>query len=104
MGVFLLNTHRLVLILYGLVHRKPKVQSDNKQAPKCYPSRYSRKPTGGELMNYETSTHQHNLLHDLADNITNFQALDQAVAVLIEWGFIEADFGAEYIKEIEGGN
>lgn len=55
-------------------------------------------------MNYETSTQQHHLLHDLADNITNFQALDQAVAVLIEWGFIEADFGAEYIKEIEGAN
>ena len=52
-------------------------------------------------MNYEADLHQHQLLHDLADGITNFQALDQAVSVLIEWGFIGADFGADYIKEIQ---
>lgn len=52
-------------------------------------------------MNYEADLHQHQLLHDLADGITGFQALDQAVAVLIEWGFIDADFGADYIKEIQ---
>ena len=52
-------------------------------------------------MNYEADLHQHQLLHDLADTITTPQALDQAVSVLIEWGFIEADFGAEYIKEIQ---
>jgi len=55
-------------------------------------------------MNYETDENQHQLLHDLADGITGFHALDQAVAVLIEWGFIDADFGAEYIKEIEKAN
>lgn len=55
-------------------------------------------------MNYEPSTQQHHLLHDLTDAVTGLQALDQAVSVLIEWGFIEADFGAEYIKEIEEVN
>jgi hypothetical protein len=53
------------------------------------------------MMNYETDLHQHQFLHDLADGIQGFQALDQAVAVLIEWGFIDADFGAEYIKAIQ---
>lgn len=52
-------------------------------------------------MNYEADLHQHQLLHDLADGITGWQALDQAVSVLIEWGFIDADFGAEYIKAIQ---
>ena len=55
-------------------------------------------------MNYDVDLHQHVLLHDLADGIGGFQALDQAVSVLIEWGFIDADFGAEYIKELEEGN
>ncbi len=50
-------------------------------------------------MNYNPDTQQSSLLHDLADAITAPQALDQAVAVLIEWGFIDADLGAEYIKE-----
>jgi hypothetical protein len=50
-------------------------------------------------MNYESNLHQRELLHDLADSITTPQALDQAVSVLIEWGFIEAEFAAEYIKE-----
>ena len=53
-------------------------------------------------MNYETDLHQHQLLHDLADGITGWQALDQAVAVLIEWGLIDADLGAEYINEMKG--
>jgi hypothetical protein len=52
-------------------------------------------------MYYETDLHQHQLLHDLADGIAGSQALDQAVSVLIEWGFIDADLGAEYVKEIE---
>ena len=52
-------------------------------------------------MNYESDLHQHQLLHDLADGIRGLDALDQAVAVLIEWGFIDADFGAEYIKAIQ---
>jgi hypothetical protein len=54
-------------------------------------------------MNYDVDLHQHVLMNDLADGITGFQALDQAVAVLIEWGFIDADFGAEYIKEMQEG-
>jgi hypothetical protein len=52
-------------------------------------------------MNYEPDTHQHHLLHDLADGIRGLDALDQAVSVLIEWGFIDADFGAGYIRELE---
>jgi hypothetical protein len=52
-------------------------------------------------MNYEADLHQHQLLHDLADGITGLQSLDQAVSVLIEWGFIDADFGAGYIRELE---
>lgn len=52
-------------------------------------------------MNYNPDTQQHHLLHDLADGITGLEALDQAVSVLIEWGFIEADFGAGYISELE---
>lgn len=52
-------------------------------------------------MNYNSDTQQQHLLHDLADGITGLEALDQAVAVLIEWGFIDADFGAGYIRELE---
>jgi hypothetical protein len=55
-------------------------------------------------MNYDVDLHQHVLLHDLADGIRGLDALDQTVAVLIEWGFIDADFGAEYINEIKGAN
>lgn len=53
-------------------------------------------------MNYDADLHQHQLLHDLADGIQGLQALDQAVSVLIEWGFIDADFGADYINEMKG--
>ena len=52
-------------------------------------------------MNYDVDLHQHVLMNDLADGVTSFQALDQAVSVLIEWGFIDADFAAEYIKELQ---
>ena len=53
-------------------------------------------------MNYETEQHQHQLMHDLADAVTTPHALDQAVSVLIDWGFIDAEFGAEYINELRG--
>lgn len=53
-------------------------------------------------MTYNPDTQQTNLLHDLADGITGLHALDQAVAVLIEWGLIDADLGAEYINEMKG--
>ena len=52
-------------------------------------------------MNYNPDTHQQMLLNDLADNVTSFQAIDQAVSVLIEWGLVDADFGAMYIDEIQ---
>lgn len=55
-------------------------------------------------MNYDTDLHQHQLLHDLADGITGLTALDQAVSVLVEWGFIDADLAGEYITELEGAN
>jgi hypothetical protein len=55
-------------------------------------------------MSYNPETQQSSLLHDLADAITSFQALDQAVSVLIEWGLVEAELGAEYIKEAQGAN
>jgi len=53
-------------------------------------------------MNYEPSTHGHLLLHDLADGITGLTALDQAVSVLVEWGFIDAELAGAYIRELEG--
>ena len=53
-------------------------------------------------MNYDVDLHQHVLINDLADAVTTPQALDQAVSVLIDWGFIDADFGAEYINEMKG--
>jgi hypothetical protein len=55
-------------------------------------------------MTYNPETHQTNLMHDLAEAITSFHALDQAVAVLIEWGLVEADYAAEYIKELKANN
>ena len=55
-------------------------------------------------MNYDIDLHQHLLLHDLTDGIVGVQALDQAVSVLVEWGFIEATLAGEYIREIERAN
>ena len=55
----------------------------------------------GKLMQYETDKNQEQLLDDLSKAISGFFALDQAVNVLIEWGFIDANFGAQYILEIE---
>jgi hypothetical protein len=55
-------------------------------------------------MNYNSDTQQSSLLHDLADAITSPHALDQAVSVLIEWGLVDADLGAEYIREFMGAS
>ena len=55
-------------------------------------------------MNYDPQDHQHQLLHDLADGIVGVQALDQAVNVLVEWGFIDATIAGEYIREMEKAN
>ena len=53
-------------------------------------------------MTYNPDTQQTNLLHDLADGITGLQALDQAVAVLIEWGLIDAYFKQKTTYEMKG--
>jgi hypothetical protein len=55
-------------------------------------------------MSYNPDTQQSSLLHDLADAITSPHALDQAVSVLIDWGLVDADLGAEYIREFMGAN
>ena len=47
--------------------------------------------------------HHHQLLHDLADAVTDRNALDQAVSVLVEWDLIGADLAAEFMKEIKEG-
>lgn len=55
-------------------------------------------------MRYMERADQHLLLHDLTDGISGIQALDQAVSVLVEWGFIDADLAGEYIREMERAN
>ena len=46
------------------------------------------------------SDHHHHLLHDLADAVTDRNALDQAVSVLVEWDIIGADLAREYMEEM----
>jgi hypothetical protein len=46
-------------------------------------------------MSYNPDTQSHHLILDLVDNMTSFSDFDRAVSVLIEWGLIEADTGAE---------
>jgi hypothetical protein len=46
-------------------------------------------------MAYNPEEQSHHLLMDLVDNMTSFQDFDRAVGVLIEWGLIEADIGAQ---------
>lgn len=55
-------------------------------------------------MHYEPEIQGHNLLLDLADGISGINALDQAVAVLIEWGFIDADLASNFFNELKGSN
>ena len=55
-------------------------------------------------MNYDNNTHQQLLMLDLTEKISNLTALDQAVSVLIEWGFIDAEVAAKYIRELEKEN
>jgi hypothetical protein len=55
-------------------------------------------------MNYEPQLQSHHLLLDLADGISGINALDQAVSVLIEWGFIDADIASKFINELQEGN
>jgi len=46
-------------------------------------------------MSYNPDTQSNHLILDLVDNMTSFADFDRAVSVLIEWGLIEADIGAE---------
>ena len=55
-------------------------------------------------MNYNPEMQGHHLLLDLADGISGIDALDQAVSVLIEWGFIDADLASKFIEELGGSN
>ena len=55
-------------------------------------------------MNYEPQLQGHHLLLDLADGINGIDALDQAVSGLIEWGFIDANLAANFIKELQEAN
>lgn len=72
--------------------------------PNLYPYLSLLRMREDNQMSYNPDTQQSSLLHDLADAITSFQALDQAVSVLIEWGLVDAELGAEYIKEAQGNN
>jgi len=46
-------------------------------------------------MSYNPDTQSHHLILDLVDNMTSFSDFDRAVSVLIEWGLIDADIGAQ---------
>ena len=46
-------------------------------------------------MAYNPEDQSHHLLLDLVDNMQSFKDFDNAVSVLIEWGLIEADIGAQ---------
>lgn len=46
-------------------------------------------------MSYNPENQSHHLLMDLVDNMQNFTEFDNAVSVLIEWGLIEAEIGAQ---------
>lgn len=46
-------------------------------------------------MAYNPDEQSHHLLLDLVDNMQSFKDFDNAVSVLIEWGLIEADIGAQ---------
>ena len=55
-------------------------------------------------MYYSPQSQGHHLLQDLADGISGINSLDQAISVLIEWGFIDADLASKFIKELGGSN
>jgi hypothetical protein len=46
-------------------------------------------------MTYNPDNQSHHLMMDLADNMQGFKDFDNAISVLIEWGLIEADIGAQ---------
>ena len=56
------------------------------------------------MENFNPETQGMHLLNDLADALNNdFRAIDSTVAVLIEWGFINADQGATFIEDVKAG-
>ena len=55
-------------------------------------------------MSYNPDNQSHNLILDLVDNMQGFKDFDNAVSVLIEWGFIDAEVAAKYIRELEKEN
>ena len=46
-------------------------------------------------MLYNPDEQSHHLLMDLVDNMSNFTEFDSVVSLLIEWGLIDADIGAQ---------
>ena len=46
-------------------------------------------------MSYNPDDQSHNLVLDLVDQMENFTEFDNVVSLLIEWGLIEADIGAQ---------
>ena len=46
-------------------------------------------------MLYNPDEQSHHLLMDLVDNMENFKEFDSVVSLLIEWGLIDADIGAQ---------
>ena len=46
-------------------------------------------------MSYNPDNQSHHLMMDLVDNMQNFKEFDNVVCVLIEWGLIDADIGAQ---------
>ena len=46
-------------------------------------------------MAYNPDEQSHHLMMDLVDNMQNFKEFDNAVCVLIEWGLIDAEIGAQ---------
>ena len=46
-------------------------------------------------MSYNPDNQSHNLILDLVDNMQSFKDFDNAISVLIEWGLIDAEIGAQ---------
>lgn len=46
-------------------------------------------------MSYNPEEQSHHLLMDLVDHMQGFQDFDNVVSLLIEWGLIDADIGAQ---------
>ena len=49
-------------------------------------------------MAYNPDNQSHHLIMDLVDHMENFKEFDNVVSLLIEWGLIEADIGAQALE------